>query len=94
METAGENRRDIPVGIGDSAEARDWAASRAERRSVGLVRTVAFVTQEKGHLRIIRHRVRSVPKLDDFENTFLLCYVRGPEGLIVELAERLDRAPG
>jgi hypothetical protein len=23
-------------------------------------------------------------------NTFLLCYVRGPEGLIVELAERLD----
>jgi catechol 2,3-dioxygenase-like lactoylglutathione lyase family enzyme len=30
----------------------------------------------------------------DFENTFLLCYVRGPEGLIVELAERLDGAPG
>jgi hypothetical protein len=29
-----------------------------------------------------------------FENTFLLCYVRGPEGLIVELAERLDGAPG
>jgi hypothetical protein len=24
--------------------------------------------------------------------TFLLCYVRGPEGLIVELAERLDGA--
>jgi len=30
----------------------------------------------------------------DFESTFLLCYVRGPEGLIVELAERLDGAPG
>jgi hypothetical protein len=28
------------------------------------------------------------------EDTFLLCYVRGPEGLIVELAERLDAAPG
>ena len=25
---------------------------------------------------------------------FLLCYVRGPEGLIVELAERLDGASG
>jgi hypothetical protein len=24
----------------------------------------------------------------------LLCYVRGPEGLIVELAERLDGSPG
>jgi hypothetical protein len=30
----------------------------------------------------------------DYQSTFLLCYVRGPEGLIVELAERLDRAPG
>jgi len=30
----------------------------------------------------------------DFENAFLLRYVRGPEGLIVELAERLDSAPG
>ena len=28
----------------------------------------------------------------DFENMFLLCYVRGPEGLIGELAERLDGA--
>jgi hypothetical protein len=25
---------------------------------------------------------------------FLLCHVRGPEGLIVELAGRLDGAPG
>ena len=30
----------------------------------------------------------------ELENTFLLCYARGPEGLIVELAERLDDAPG
>jgi hypothetical protein len=45
------------------------------------------------------HRVRqagweTVGEIVDFENTFLLCYVRGPEGLIVELAERLDGAPG
>ena len=36
----------------------------------------------------------TVGAIVDFENTFLLCYVRGPEGLIVELAERLDGAPG
>jgi hypothetical protein len=30
----------------------------------------------------------------DFENTFLLWYVRGPEGLTVELAEGLGGAPG
>ena len=35
----------------------------------------------------------TVGEIVDFENTFLLCYVRGPEGLIVELAERLDGAP-
>ena len=37
---------------------------------------------------------RDIGEIVDVENTFLLCYVRGPEGLIVELAERLDGAPG
>jgi hypothetical protein len=37
--------------------------------------------------------LRRKPRVALFENTFLLCYVRGPEGLIVELAERLDGAP-
>src|SRR3954469_10145809 len=32
----------------------------------------------------------TVGEIVDYESTFLLCYVRGPEGLIVELAERLD----
>ena len=31
----------------------------------------------------------TVGEIVDFETTFLLCHVRGPEGLIVELAERL-----
>ena len=39
-------------------------------------------------------RMKLDDEIVDFENTFLLCYVRGPEGLIVELAERLDGAPG
>ena len=39
-------------------------------------------------------RPAGTPEIFDFQNTFLLCYVRGPGGLIVELAERLDaRAP-
>jgi hypothetical protein len=36
----------------------------------------------------------SVGEIVDYENTFLLCYVRGPAGLIVELAQRLGRASG
>jgi hypothetical protein len=35
----------------------------------------------------------TIGEIVNYENTLLLCYVRGPEGLIVELAERLDGAP-
>jgi len=50
-------------------------------------------------LRAVVDRVReagwaTVGEVVDYESTYLLCYVRGPEGLIVELAQRLDRAPG
>ena len=31
----------------------------------------------------------TVGEVQDYENTCRLCYVRGPEGLIVELAERI-----
>jgi catechol 2,3-dioxygenase-like lactoylglutathione lyase family enzyme len=36
----------------------------------------------------------TVGEIVDYESMFLLCWVRGPEGLIVELAERLDGGPG
>ena len=50
-------------------------------------------------LRGVVDRVRAagwetVGEVVDYESTYLLCYVRGPEGLIVELAQRLNRAPG
>jgi catechol 2,3-dioxygenase-like lactoylglutathione lyase family enzyme len=45
-------------------------------------------------LRVREAGWETVGEIVDYENTFLLCYVRGPEGLIVELAERLDGAPG
>jgi catechol 2,3-dioxygenase-like lactoylglutathione lyase family enzyme len=58
------------------------------------LRHVAFKVDD---VRGVVDRVRkagweTVGEIVDFENTFLLCYVRGPEGLIIELAERLDRA--
>jgi hypothetical protein len=31
----------------------------------------------------------TVGEIVDYENRFLLCYVRGPEGIIVELTERI-----
>src|SRR4051794_25732264 len=60
------------------------------------LRHIAFKVDD---VRGVVERVReagweTVGEIVDFENTFLLCYVRGPEGLIVELAERLDGAAG
>ncbi len=55
------------------------------------LRHVLFTVDD---VRAVVDRVReagwdTVGEIVDYENTFLLCYVRGPEGLIVELAERL-----
>jgi catechol 2,3-dioxygenase-like lactoylglutathione lyase family enzyme len=56
------------------------------------LRHIAFKVDD---VRGVVDRVReagwdTVGEIVDYEGTFLLCYVRGPEGLIVELAERLD----
>src|SRR3954452_13407798 len=58
------------------------------------LRHVAFNVDD---VRGVVDRVReagwdTVGEIVDYESTFLLCYVRGPEGLIVELAERLGGA--
>jgi catechol 2,3-dioxygenase-like lactoylglutathione lyase family enzyme len=60
------------------------------------LRHVAFKVDD---VRNVVERVRAagwetVGEIVNFEDTFLLCYVRGPEGLIVELAERLEGTGG
>jgi catechol 2,3-dioxygenase-like lactoylglutathione lyase family enzyme len=55
------------------------------------LRHVAFTVDD---VRGVVDRVRAagwetVGEIVDYESTFRLCYVRGPDGLIVELAERL-----
>jgi catechol 2,3-dioxygenase-like lactoylglutathione lyase family enzyme len=60
------------------------------------LRHIAFTVDD---VRGVVGRVReagwaTVGEIVDFENIFRLCYVRGPEGLIVELAERLDGGAG
>jgi catechol 2,3-dioxygenase-like lactoylglutathione lyase family enzyme len=73
-----------------SAEEQAPAANRPGLRHVAFkvddVRGIVDQVREAGW--------ETIGEIVDYENTFLLCYVRGPEGLIVELAERLDSAPG
>ena len=59
------------------------------------LRHVAFTVDD---VRRVVDRTRAagwetVGDIVNFENTYLLCYVRGPGGLIVELAERLRSTP-
>ena len=68
------------------------AQERAPAANRPGLRHVAFKVDD---VRGVVDRVReagweTVGDIVDFESTFLLCYVRGPEGLIVELGERLE----
>jgi catechol 2,3-dioxygenase-like lactoylglutathione lyase family enzyme len=59
------------------------------------IRHVAFAVDD---VRAVVERLRTsgwdtVGEIVDYQGMFLLCYVRGPEGLIIELAERLRREP-
>jgi catechol 2,3-dioxygenase-like lactoylglutathione lyase family enzyme len=59
------------------------------------LRHIAFTVED---VRAVVDSVRqagwdTVGEIVDYESIYLLCYVRGPEGLIVELAQRLDGAP-
>ena len=55
------------------------------------LRHIAF--RRRGHRRGRRHlaspRRELVGELERYEDSYRLCYVRGPEGIIVELAERI-----
>jgi catechol 2,3-dioxygenase-like lactoylglutathione lyase family enzyme len=74
------------AGAGEPAPATNRPGLRHIALNVDDVRGVVDVVREAGW--------DTVGEIVDYQNMFLLCYVRGPEGLIVELAERLDGAPG
>jgi catechol 2,3-dioxygenase-like lactoylglutathione lyase family enzyme len=68
------------------------AQERAPAANRPGLRHVAFQVDD---VRGVVDRVReagwdTVGEIVDYKSMFLLCYVRGPEGLIVELAQRLD----
>src|SRR5829696_9779238 len=69
-----------PAGAGEPAPAANRPGLRHVLFSVDDVRAVVERVREAGW--------ETVGEIVDFENTFLLCYIRGPEGLIVELADR------
>jgi catechol 2,3-dioxygenase-like lactoylglutathione lyase family enzyme len=64
--------------------------SRASANALGI-RHVSFAVQGiDGVLdRLRAHGAELVGELGQYENSYRLCYVRGPEGIIIELAEQI-----
>ena len=76
--------RSPPAGAQEAAPAANRPGLRHIAFTVDDVRGVVDRLRENGW--------ETIGEIVDYENVYLLCYVRGPDGLIVELAERLDRA--
>jgi catechol 2,3-dioxygenase-like lactoylglutathione lyase family enzyme len=63
---------------------------RAPANAPGI-RHVTFAVQGIDDLldRLRAHGAELVGELEQYENSYRLCYIRGPEGIIVELAEQI-----
>jgi catechol 2,3-dioxygenase-like lactoylglutathione lyase family enzyme len=66
---------------------------RAPANALGI-RHVSFAVQGIDDVleRLRAHGAELVGELEQYENSYRLCYVRGPEGIIIELAEERDSA--
>jgi len=55
------------------------------------IRHILFAVDdvEASLARLRAHGAELVGELENYENSYLLCYVRGPAGIIVELAQKL-----
>ena len=91
METPDRNSRLELVKFHAPSDDRGAPPEAANRPGI---RHLAFTVDD---LEAVLDRLRSkgldmVGEVQDYEDIFRLCYVRGPEGIIVELAQRIGPA--
>jgi catechol 2,3-dioxygenase-like lactoylglutathione lyase family enzyme len=74
-----------------STRRRASATVGTSRRTRWVFRHVSLLVDDIDAVvcRLRAHGAELVGELERYEDIFRLCYVRGPEGIIVELAERL-----
>ncbi|WP_342387451.1 VOC family protein [Salinicoccus bachuensis] len=56
------------------------------------IRHIAFAVEDIEDLvaKLKRKGAELIGEIQNYENTYKLCYIRGPEGIILELAEKID----
>jgi len=66
---------------------------RAPANALGI-RHLTFAVTDVDELleRLRAHGAELVGALEQYENIYRLCYIRGPEGIIIELAEEIGQA--
>ncbi|HNV76680.1 MAG TPA: VOC family protein [Gemmatimonadaceae bacterium] len=63
--------------------------------SLGYLRVMFTVTDlDELLVRLGRHGAQLVGEVVNYENVYRLCYIRGPEGLLIGLAEELGTRSG
>ncbi len=74
------------------APADDRGPEVAPANRLGM-RHMAFVVDDLDDIvgRLRGKGIQTVGSVEDYENIYRLCYVRGPEGIIVELAEEIGQ---
>ena len=74
------------------ADTKGLHAAAANRLGI---RHISFVVDDLNALvdKLRGKGVHTIGKVHDYEDVYRLCYVRGPEGIIVELAEEIDSEP-
>ena len=57
------------------------------------IRHITFVVEEIEAIvaKLMKNGAELVGEIQTYENTYKLCYIRGPEGIILELAEQLEK---
>jgi len=62
--------------------------------ALGYLRVMFAVTDINDTIaRLKKHGAELIGEVVSYEDTYLLCYLRGPEGIMVALAEQLGLAP-
>src|SRR5207248_11672360 len=76
------------------------AAVRAEPKNAPVntlgIRRIMFAVEDIDEVlaRLRAHGAELVGELEQYEDSYRLCYIRGPEGIIIALAEQLKDAEG
>ena len=88
MLPVGESYIELLQGMAPTSRAAEWVAQKGQ----SLFHICFEVEDLDGIVESLRQKGHNlVGSVQNYKNVWKLCYIRGPEGLIIELAEQLEK---